>query len=102
MRLLLEAVERFKRSDEITPKLIPLPPLEPRHDRAVEVASGAKLVEEALEVRDAVREGDRDHLLEELGDLLIEIEAFMTAHGIDPEDVIEIQKRKQKELGQVR
>ncbi len=102
MRLLLEAVDRFRRARRITPRLLPLPPLKPRHDRAVEVASGARLVEEALEVRDAVRKGDRDHLIEELGDLLIEVEAFMTAHGIDPDDVVEIQKRKQKELGQVR
>jgi len=99
--LLKSAIDRFRSRRRLDSQILNITGLTPRKDRAVEVATGARLVEEALEVRDAVRRGDRDKVIEELGDLLIEVEAFMTAHGIDLEDVRRLQTRKQRDLGQL-
>jgi NTP pyrophosphatase (non-canonical NTP hydrolase) len=99
--LIRAAIDRFRFSRRLRSQILGISGLTPRKDRAVEVATGARLVEEALEVRDAVRRGDREKVLEELGDLLIEVEAFMTAHEINLEDVRRFQSRKQRELGQL-
>ncbi|AAM01667.1 MazG nucleotide pyrophosphohydrolase domain-containing protein [Methanopyrus kandleri] len=101
MNLVAEAVRRFKSVDLIRSQILGLKGLLPRKDRAVEVSTGARLVEEAIEVRNAVRSGNREALIEELGDLLIEVEAFLTAHDIDLEEIVERQRTKQRELGQM-
>ncbi|WP_457614524.1 MazG nucleotide pyrophosphohydrolase domain-containing protein [Methanopyrus sp.] len=98
---MVKAVKRFKSVDSIRSQILGLKGLLPRKDRAVEVSTGARLVEEAIEVRNAVRSGDREALIEELGDLLIEVEAFFTAHDIDLKEVVEKQRVKQRELGQM-
>lgn len=45
----------------------------------------AKLDEETLEVQEAVREGDQDHIGEEIGDMLFVVSNLARKAGVDPE-----------------
>ena len=76
------------------------------HEYAIEVMSEPdyrealweKLVEEAEEARDAAR-GDLHKIVTELADLQEVVDAIMTAYGIQPEAVLDMQRKRRVERG---
>ena len=58
-----------------------------------------KLVEEAVEVGDAVAAGERGAIVEELADLQAVLDAVAARHGIEPAEVAAAAERKRRERG---
>ena len=62
-------------------------------------ALSAKLVEEAREVQEAVKQGGREEMVKELADLNEVVETLCDLLGIDPKQVSETQQQRRKTRG---
>lgn len=49
-----------------------------------------KLIEEAGELTEAVREGDREHIIEEVADVLVLVEQIIEQHSIINAEILDI------------
>jgi len=53
-----------------------------------------KIEEEIGEIREALADGDRDHVQEELGDLLFAVSNLVRKHDFEPEETLRLANRK--------
>lgn len=59
-----------------------------------EEAQMHKLIEEAGELAEAVREGDKEHITEEIADVLVLVEQIIKEHNIVNVSIIEVFEQK--------
>ena len=59
-----------------------------------EEAQMHKLIEEAGELAEAVREGDEEHITEEIADVLVLVEQIIKEHNIVNVSIIEVFEQK--------
>lgn len=59
-----------------------------------EEAQMHKLIEEAGELAEAVREGDKEHITEEIADVLVLVEQIIKEHSIVNVSIIEVFEQK--------
>lgn len=53
-----------------------------------------KLIEEAGELAEAVREGDKEHITEEIADVLVLVEQIMVEHDIHVVNIFKVFEQK--------
>ena len=53
-----------------------------------------KLIEEAGELAEAVREGDKEHITEEIADVLVLVEQTMVEHDIQVVNIFKVFEQK--------